>query len=81
MQAYSAYYENGRIITIGNPVIPEGRRLIVTVLDESVPKNRVERQRDAFRKFMTAMENTPPLSDEFDEIINQRVNIKREVDL
>ena len=36
MQSYSAYYENGRIIPIGNPAIPEGRKLVITVLDESV---------------------------------------------
>ena len=34
MQAYPAYYDNGRIIPIGNPVIPNGRNLIITVLDE-----------------------------------------------
>jgi hypothetical protein len=81
MQAYSAYYENGRIVPIGNPAIPEGRRLIVTVLDEPAPKNRSERQRTAFKEFMTAMENTPPLTDEFDNIINRRVSFTREVDL
>jgi len=36
MQAYSAYYENGRIVPIGNPTIPEKSKLIVTVLDEII---------------------------------------------
>ena len=36
MQAYPAYYKNGRIIPRGNPNIPEGCDLIITVLDKSV---------------------------------------------
>jgi len=35
MQAYPAYSENGRIVPIGNPVIPNGKNLIITVLDET----------------------------------------------
>lgn len=81
MQAYSAYSENGRIVPMGNPFIPDGRRLIITVLDEPVTKSRSERQKEAFKKFISAMEGTPPLSGEFDEIVNNRVNIKRGVDL
>jgi hypothetical protein len=43
MQAYTAYCENGHIIPVGNPVIPEGRKLIITVLDEfaAITKVRV----------------------------------------
>jgi len=41
VQAYSAYYENGSIIPIGNPTIPEGRRIIITVLDEAIEIPRV----------------------------------------
>jgi hypothetical protein len=43
--------------------------------------SRAERQQGAFKRFMTAMENTPPLPVEFDEIIAQRVNITREVEI
>jgi len=81
MQAYRAYYEDGRIVTLGNPAIPEGSELIVTVLEESIAKSRAERQREAFKRFMMAMENTPPLPPEFDEVIKERVNITREIDL
>jgi predicted DNA-binding antitoxin AbrB/MazE fold protein len=80
MQAYRAHYEKGHIVPLGKPAIPEGSELIVTVLERSM-KNRAERQREAFRRFMTAMESAPPLSDEFDEIISRRVNIQREVGL
>lgn len=80
LQAYKAYYEGGRIIPRGNPFIPEGSELIITVMDTPL-KSRAERQQEAFRRFMDGMENTPPLPDEFDEIIAQRVNITREVEL
>jgi hypothetical protein len=80
LQAYKAYYEGGRVIPRGNPLIPEGSELIITVMDSPL-KSRAERQQEAFKRFMDAMDNTPPLPDEFDEIIAQRVNIAREVEL
>jgi len=36
MHVFSAYYEDGNIIPIGNPVIPNKRKLIITVLDEDI---------------------------------------------
>ncbi|MCL2755188.1 MAG: hypothetical protein FWD35_05690 [Oscillospiraceae bacterium] len=39
MRTYTAYCEKGRIVPVGNPVIPEGRTLIITVLDESLFAN------------------------------------------
>jgi hypothetical protein len=80
MQAYKAYYENGRVIPLGNPVIPEGSELIITVLEPPV-KSRARRQREAFEQFIDSMGSTTPLPSEFDEIISQRVNINRETDL
>jgi hypothetical protein len=80
MQAYKAYYEDGRVVPFGNPVIPEGSELIITVL-EPPAENRAERQRRAFLRFTENMKNTPPLPSEFDEIISRRVNIDREVNL
>ena len=69
MQVYRAYYEDGRIIPLGNPVIREGSEIILTVLEQKV-ESRAKQQREAFKRFMAAMENTPPLTEEFDEIIN-----------
>ena len=48
-QAYPAYYENGRIIPRGNPQIPEGCDLVITVLDKSVfspvkPKSKTDKK-------------------------------------
>lgn len=41
MQTYQGYVENGRIIPIDMPVEPNGRRVVVTVL-ESDPTAREE---------------------------------------
>jgi hypothetical protein len=80
LQAYKAYYEGGRVIPRGNPFIPEGSELIITVTDAPL-KSRAERQQEAFKRFMDSMNNTPPLPDEFDAILAQRLNITREADL
>ncbi len=80
LQAYKAYYQGGHVIPCGNPFIPEGSELIITIMDSPIT-SRAERQREAFKRFMAAMDNTPPLSDEFDAILAQRVNIAREVEL
>jgi len=50
MQAYSAYYKNARIVPIGNPVIPEGGNLIITVLDETAFQNTEEIDKNALWK-------------------------------
>ena len=73
IQACRAYYENGHIIPLGDFVIREGSEIILTVLEPKT-ENRAKRQREAFMRFMTAMENTPPLTDEFDEIISRRTD-------
>ncbi|MCL2693977.1 MAG: DUF2281 domain-containing protein [Oscillospiraceae bacterium] len=36
MQAYRGYVENGLIIPVGNPVLPEKSQIIITVLDDVV---------------------------------------------
>ncbi len=80
LHSYKAYYEGGRVVPLGNPVIPEGSELIITVMDAPA-RSRAERQQEAFKRFMEAMDATPPLPAEFDEILAQRVNIAREVEL
>ena len=82
MQAYHAMYENGRVIPIGNPVISEGSRLILTVLDVITPENPIKKQRKAIDRFLREIsECDETLSPEFDAIINQRANLSRKVDI
>jgi hypothetical protein len=80
MLSYHAKYISGAAIPLGNPYIPENSDVIITVL-EPKEKSRAQRQRKAFLQFMDDIDNTPPLPAEFDEIISQRVNLSREIDL
>jgi hypothetical protein len=53
MQAYPGYIENGKIIPIGNPALPDGYKAIITILDETVSTDTCrERQLRALRVFM-----------------------------
>ena len=78
MQAYPAYCENGRIITVGNPIIPEGRKLIITILDEpaTVRDSGIQQRVKALDKFFAAIEASDEEVPEF-----ERVKFCREVDL
>ena len=54
MQAYEAYYSNGRFVPLGLGKLPEGTRAIVTVLNE-VPQD-IERRLKEFDSIMEAIE-------------------------
>jgi hypothetical protein len=82
LQTYQGYIENGRIITFGNPAIPDGSKVIITVLDEAISKaTRIERKLQAIRELEEGLKDCEPLPPEFDEILSKRVNITRELDL
>lgn len=81
MDALQGYTENGRIIPIGSPMIPDGRRVIVTILDEPFAENRNSEQKKAFEEFQRGLAVCAPLPPEFDDIVNERVNITRALDL
>ena len=80
MQSYKVYYERGRFVPLVKLTIPEGSQAIVTILEES-PDDVSRRQRSAMIRFREAMRASGPLPVEFDEIMKERVNIKREIDL
>jgi hypothetical protein len=70
MQAYRAKYERGRVIPFGNPVIPEGRELIVTVLDSVITDDALSRQKSAVSEYLEDIRSRDePLGAEFDEMI------------
>ncbi|MDR1686354.1 MAG: hypothetical protein LBR82_07950 [Desulfovibrio sp.] len=83
MQSYQGYTDNGKIIPLGNTVIPDGCRAVVTILDEPLlTESRLERQKKALRAFERGLaECNEPLSPEFDEILNKRVNFSRRLNL
>ena len=87
MQACRAYYSDGRFIPFEPLDIPEGSKAIITVLDfpvESIDGSQEDvsrRQKEAVSRFRNVVQNSEPLPPEFDEIMSERVNIKRELDL
>ena len=83
MNTYRAYLENGKIIPVGNPVIPEGCRITITIFDEDETEDISSRQLKAMERFQAEMQTcNESLPEEFfDELINNRVNITRELDL
>ena len=82
MQAYRARYERGRIVPLGNHAIPEGSDLILTVLDTPAQDNALRRQQRAVDEFLENIRNcNEPLGPAFDEALNQRFNIARELEL
>ena len=82
MQAYRARYERGQVVPLGNPNIPEGSEIIMTILDASVPESPIEKQRRAIDRFLEEMQTCDePLTPKFDAVVNQRMDLYREVDI
>jgi len=55
MQAYEAYYRNGKFVPLGLDKLPEGTRAIITVLNET-PLDIKERLKE-FDAIMQAIED------------------------
>ncbi|MDR2935000.1 MAG: hypothetical protein LBV70_03865 [Candidatus Adiutrix sp.] len=81
MEAYQGYTENGKVIPLTDQAIPDGRRAIVTVLEEPA-ESRLARQKKALLALERGLADcTEPLPPEFDEIIARRVNLARKLDI
>jgi hypothetical protein len=80
MEAYQGYTSNGVVVPVGSPSMPNGLRVIITVLDQPSVKDRAGEQKKALENFKKGLDACPPLPYEFDEIINARVNIARELE-
>jgi hypothetical protein len=76
MNTYQAFCENGRIVPIGNPTLPEGRLITVTIIDEETEEHRIARQLKALDEFKEGLNASEPLGIEFDDAISHRVNIR-----
>ena len=86
LTSYEGYFEGNRFISKDKLKVPERRKAIVTIIEEESQEDILKGQREAFTEFMNAMKEMndlgiEPLGEEFDQIINQRVNITRELDL
>ena len=75
MEAYQGYIENGRIVLIGNPKIPDGSEVIITVLDQPAGLARAQRQKKAMSELWEDLADCEPLGPEFDNILSQGFQI------
>ena len=85
MQSFHGYAENGRIVPVGNPKLPDGCKVIITVLDDLAPEAgiaaQIEKKLKAICDLEEGLKDCGPLPAEFDEILSQRVNITRKLDI
>jgi predicted DNA-binding antitoxin AbrB/MazE fold protein len=69
MQTYEGYFENDHFHPIGKPVrLPEGRRAIVTILDEPVRGKAEKRRKKAKSEKPTEAERIAKMKAAFAEI-------------
>ena len=81
MNALQGYTENGKIIPLGNPIMPDGLKVLITRIEEPPAVNHATEQKKALEEFSKGLTACDPLPPEFDEILSKRVNITRELDL
>jgi len=84
MSTVKAYYDGLAFLPIEPVQLLKGSVVNLSILfDDSTNKNTAERL-SAFRKLTNEfreLNKTEPLSPEFDELLNKRVNFVRELDL
>jgi hypothetical protein len=81
MLAVKGHIKNNEFVSDDGFSIPEGSRVVVTILNEESPAlSETERQRRIWTDFFEAMEHDPEkLPPEFDEIISRGIKF-REID-
>lgn len=75
MRAYRARFESGRVVPVGEPAIPEGSEIILTILDFPIPDTPVERQRRALRRFREEIRNCDEPVPKFERVSFREVEL------
>ena len=73
LQTYKARFERGQIIPFGDPMIPEGSELIVTILDATVPESPISKQRRALARFREDIRNCDEAVPDFERVTFREV--------
>jgi len=84
VQTYQGYFQNGRFVSPDVMKIPENVEVRVTVTGRELPltKTRAQRQGEAIRRFMSAIDATDNQFTEADFAdLDNRANFSREVEL
>ena len=84
MSTVKAYYDGITFFPIEALNIPRGKVVNLTIDEEETPSPEIARklaQLTYINSSLTKLNETEPLSLEYDEIMSQRVNIARVLDL
>ena len=84
MPAVKAYYDGVTFFPIETLSIPKGRVVNLTIVEEETPSQEIAQklaQLAYINNNLQKLNETEPLSPEFDEILAQRVNFSRVLDL
>jgi len=83
LQTLQGYFQEGRFVSPQSASIPENVEVFVVVTEKTIQaqQTKVQQQRTAFNEFMESISGADPLGNEFDEIINQGINLQRELAL
>ena len=82
IQAIQGYFQEGRFVSSQQNAIPDYVEVYVVVTDKTVPsaKSQARQQRQAFERFAQAMADAEPLGEDFDEIIDQGICVRGEIE-
>ena len=84
MSTVKAYYDGITFFPIEAPNVPKGKVFSLTIASEETTSPEIARKLAQLAYINTNLEKlneTEPLSPEYDEILNQRVNFARVLDL
>ncbi|MDR3341651.1 MAG: hypothetical protein LBT14_02480 [Treponema sp.] len=84
MPTVKAYYDGATLFPIEALNIPKGRVVNLTFSEEDAPSPAIAQKLArlaSINRNLEQLNETEPLSPEFDDILSQRVNFARELDL
>jgi len=84
MSTLKAYYDGVTFFPIESPSIPKGKVVSLTINEEKTPAPEIAQklaQLAFINNNLKELNETEPLPPEFDEILSQRINFTRVLDL
>lgn len=77
MLSVRGYFKENQFIAMDNAAIPEGKQVIVTILDDAVTAPDPSQQRGAFADFFSALKaDTEEPTPVFNEIAMEKIKLR-----
>ncbi|MCL2188886.1 MAG: hypothetical protein FWC16_08195 [Defluviitaleaceae bacterium] len=80
VQTFQGHFQEGRFVSTHNTTIPECVEVFIIVTGNPI-QAKANEQRLAFDEFTKKINEAAPLGEEFDEIIAQGINFRKEITL